>query len=89
MSALSRRIAREDEFDRLAALLREEAGKSDRRIRAAFHEAALGLMAWEDPPLMTPREYRRLELIHNVYRPHDPQGEVEPFDIDADWEEKL
>jgi hypothetical protein len=61
---------------------------SQEKIRAAFREAALGLMAWQDPPLVSPREYRRLELVRNVYRPADKQGEVEPFDINADWEER-
>lgn len=58
-------------------------------IGAAFREAALGLMEWQDPPLMTLREYRRLELLQprRVYRPYDPQGEVEPFDIDRDNDE--
>lgn len=61
------------------------------RISAAFRDMSLALMEWTDPPLMSAREYRRLELVpapRNVYRPFDPQGEVEPFDIDADWEER-
>jgi hypothetical protein len=60
-------------------------------ITAAFREVTLGLMEWEDPPLMGPREYARLELLRApvVYRPWDPQGEVEPYDVDADWEENL
>lgn len=57
-------------------------------IRAAFREVALGLMAWEDPALVSPREYRRLEQLRDVYKPFDPQGETEPFDIQADWEER-
>lgn len=56
-------------------------------IRAAFHDAALGLMEWQDPPLVTPREYRRLELVRRVYKPYDPQGEVEAFDLDASDDE--
>lgn len=65
------------------------------RVRAAFTEVSLGLMSWEDPAEITPRcasrlsaqEYRRLELVRQVYRPYDPQGEVEPFDVNADWED--
>lgn len=56
--------------------------------RAAFHTIALGLMEWTPCPLVTPREYGRLELVRNIYRPLDPQGEVEPFNVDADWEER-
>jgi hypothetical protein len=57
-------------------------------IRAAFHTAALGLMAWQDPPAeLSPSEYRRLEAIGSVYRPFDPQGEVEPYNLDRDEEE--
>ena len=26
--------------------------------------------------------------VSKVYKPFDKQGEVEPFDIDADWEER-
>jgi hypothetical protein len=56
-------------------------------IAAAFREVTLGLMAWREPPLMGPMEYRRLELLsaRQVYRPYDPQGEVEPYDLDQDW----
>lgn len=57
-------------------------------IRAAFREVALGLMEWEDPALVSPREYRRLELVRDVYKPFDKQADTEPFDIDADWEER-
>jgi hypothetical protein len=56
-------------------------------IRAAFREAALGLMAWQDPPLVSTSEYRRLEDVGQVYRPFDPQGDVEPFNLDRDEEE--
>ena len=57
-------------------------------IRAAFHDAALGLMSWQDPPMMGAREYRRLEGITGErYRPYDPQGDVEPFDLDRDDDE--
>lgn len=56
-------------------------------IRAAFREVALGLMEWQDPPLMSPREYRRLELVRETWTP--PAGdETEPFDVQADWEER-
>lgn len=59
------------------------------RVRPIFHSLALALMTWEDPPLMGRREYAELELTDApyTYRPYDPQGEVEPFDIDADWED--
>jgi hypothetical protein len=59
-------------------------------IIAAFREVALGLMDWQDPPLMSWREYRRREGITgggSVYRPYDPQGDVEPYDVQADWDE--
>ncbi len=62
------------------------------RVREAFHTVADGLMEWQDPAELTSREYRRLEAIpdRHVYRPYDPQGDVEPFDLDADdrdcWE---
>jgi hypothetical protein len=56
-------------------------------IRAAFRDAALGLMEWQDPPLVTPREYRRLELVRRTWRP--PAGdEIDPYDVQADWEER-
>ena len=59
-------------------------------VRAAFREVSLGLMSWTDPAEITPREWRRLELVpeRRVYRPFDPQGEVEPFDVQADWKER-
>lgn len=59
-------------------------------IRAAFREAALGLMEWQDPPLYTRRQYAALEGLlapRRVYRPYDPQGDVEPFDLDRDDDE--
>ena len=37
------------------------------RIRAAFRELALALMAWQDPPEMTRAEYERAEMIQNPY----------------------
>ncbi len=61
---------------------------SDERIRAAFAEVARGLMAWQGPPLIGRREYRRLEGLRYVYKPYDPQGDVEPFDVQADWDER-
>lgn len=67
------------------------AGDEYEALRAAFHAVAEGLMAWQDPPLMGRREYARLEELDAapiVYRPYDPQGEVEPYDVDADWEER-
>lgn len=60
-------------------------------IRAAFREVALGLMEWTEPPAMTRREYRRAEGLDTgriVYRPYDPQGEVEAYDVQADWDER-
>ena len=38
-----------------------------------------------------PNEYRRLEGITvsgSVYRPYDPQGDVEPYNVEADWNER-
>lgn len=62
------------------------------RIREAFRHVTLGLMEWQDPPELTRRDYRWLEGLsvteRIVYRPWDPQGEVEPFDVQADWEER-
>lgn len=59
-------------------------------IRAAFRDVALGLMEWQDPPLMGRREYARLELVpeRTVYRPYDPQGEIEPYNVGKDWSER-
>jgi len=57
-------------------------------IRAAFREVALGLMEWQAPALMGPRGHANREEFRIVYRPADKQGEVEPFDIDADWRER-
>ena len=59
-------------------------------VREAFRNVTLALMEWQDPPSFTPREYRRLELLEQgyVYRPYDPQGDVEPYDVQADWNER-
>ena len=51
-------------------------------IRAAFRELSLALMEWQEPPL-APWERP------TVYRCWDPQGEIEAFDVQADWEEKF
>jgi hypothetical protein len=83
----AQRVERETEGDRLRAVLRDEGIRSGDRVRAAFHTAARGLMDWRDPSELTGREYRRLEGITgngNVYRPYDPQGDVEPYDLDRD-----
>lgn len=55
-------------------------------VRAAFREVSLGLMSWKDPAEITPREYRRLELVRETWKP-PPGDEVEPFDVQADWED--
>jgi len=49
-------------------------------IREAFRTVALAAMELREPPA-APWERR------TVYRCWDPQGEVEPFDVNADWEE--
>ena len=53
-------------------------------IRAAFREVALGLMEWQELPDDPPYE----EAPVRYWKPADKQGQVEPFDIDADWEER-
>ena len=64
-------------------------------IRAAFRYVTLGLMEWH-PPELTPREYRRLELVPDpALRLPDADkqthyghaGYVDPYDVAADWEE--
>ena len=59
-------------------------------VREAFRYVTLALLGWQDPPALTPREYRQLELVleTRVYRPYDPQGDVEPYDVQADWDER-
>ena len=47
-------------------------------IRAAFREVALGLMEWREPPTRKPK----------VYRSWDKQNGVEPFNVQADWDER-
>ena len=71
----AQRIDREDESDRLRRVLREEHYAARERIAQGFRHVTLGLMSWEGPP-----EFDR----PTVYRCWDPQGEVEPFDVDAD-----
>ena len=82
----AQRIDREEEGARLRAMLRDEHYAARERIAQAFrYVTLLGLMEWQDPPELTPRQYARLEGLRNVYRPFDPQGETEPFDVDQDW----
>lgn len=56
-------------------------------LRQVFHGLALELMNWQDPPVMTAREYRNREGLRDIYKPADKQGETEPFNIDLDAEE--
>ncbi len=62
------------------AAVREEAAnlESAARMRAAFREVALGV-AELDENLTTSRR--------QVWTPIDKQGNVDPFNIAADWEE--
>lgn len=57
-------------------------------IRAAFREVTLGLMSWQDPPLMGRREYARLELLDARTWTPPPGDETEPYDVEADWNER-
>ena len=53
-------------------------------VRAAFREVTLGLMEWNDPPLWFPLP--PLEDSPRTWTP--PVGDdVEPFDVQADWDE--
>ena len=67
-------------------------------IRAAFRYVTLGLMEWQDPPELTPREYRRLEALPDPAlqlpdadkQTHYGHAEyVDPYDVAADWEERF
>jgi hypothetical protein len=49
-----------------------------------FRPLALALMEWREPPAAPWERVNR----PRVYRPFDPQGDTEPFDVQADWEER-
>lgn len=53
-------------------------------VRAALAEMQLAALELQDPP---PAPWERPSP--RVYRCWDPQGDVEPFDVQADWEEKF
>ncbi len=63
------------------AAVREEAKdlESAARMRAAFREVALGAAELSEN-LTTSRR--------NIYRPICKQGETDPYNVDADWEER-
>ncbi len=63
------------------AAVREERRnlESAARMRAAFREVALGV-AELDENMTTSRR--------NIYRPICKQGETDPYNVNADWEER-
>ncbi len=62
-------------------LVREEARnlESAARMRAAFREVALGVAELDESMTTSRRQ---------VWRPIDKQGNVDPFNVQADWEER-
>ncbi len=62
-------------------LVREEAKdlESAARMRAAFREVALGAAELSENLTTSRRQ---------VWRPIDKQGNVDPYNVSADWEER-
>lgn len=64
-------------------------------VRNETNEEWQWRMKWLLPPiLMAAHElgsslpFHRAENPPRIYRPHDKQGDVEPFDVSADWDER-
>lgn len=73
MTALQVRIDSEEETDRLELLYRLWAHNST--CDRIVHRMPIDRREWQ--------ERRRQE-----FRPFDKQGDVEPFDVEADWRER-